>query len=106
MCSSPKSSPTGPTIANVGEEARREREMHGRAAQHPLPLAERGADAVERDGADNGQRHERGILVTGPRRVKAIQLEEFGGPEELRIVEVPDPEPGEGEVVVDVARAG
>jgi NADPH2:quinone reductase len=38
--------------------------------------------------------------------VKAIQIEEFGGPEVLRHIEIPDPEPGEGEVVVEVARAG
>ncbi len=38
--------------------------------------------------------------------MKAIQIEEFGGPENLKLVEVPDPEPGDGEVVVDVARSG
>jgi NADPH:quinone reductase len=38
--------------------------------------------------------------------VKAIQIEEFGGPEVLRLVELPDPEPTDEQVVVDVARAG
>jgi NADPH2:quinone reductase len=38
--------------------------------------------------------------------VKAIQIEEFGGPEVLKLVDVPDPEPTDGQVVVDVARAG
>jgi NADPH2:quinone reductase len=38
--------------------------------------------------------------------VKAIQIEEFGGPEQLKLVEVPDPEPSDGMVVVDVARSG
>jgi len=38
--------------------------------------------------------------------VKAIQLEEFSGAEAMRYVDLPDPEPGEGEVVVDVVRAG
>jgi NADPH2:quinone reductase len=38
--------------------------------------------------------------------VKAIQIEEFGGPEVLELVELPDPEPENGQVVVDVARAG
>jgi NADPH2:quinone reductase len=38
--------------------------------------------------------------------VKAIQIEEFGGPEKLKLVEVPDPEPADGMVVVDVARSG
>lgn len=42
-------------------------------------------------------------MVTG---VKAIQIEEFGGPEKLELVELPEPEPGEGEVLVEVARSG
>jgi NADPH:quinone reductase len=38
--------------------------------------------------------------------VKAIQIEEFGGPEQLKLVEVADPEASDGMVVVDVARSG
>ncbi len=38
--------------------------------------------------------------------MKAIQIEEFGGPEVLSHAEVPDPTPGEGEVLVEVARSG
>jgi NADPH:quinone reductase len=38
--------------------------------------------------------------------VKAIQIEEFGGPEVLKVAEVPDPEPSDGQVVIEVARAG
>jgi NADPH2:quinone reductase len=38
--------------------------------------------------------------------MKAIQIEEFGGPEVLRYVEVDDPVAGDGEVVVEVARSG
>jgi len=38
--------------------------------------------------------------------VKAIQIEEFGGPEVLRLVDVDDPVAGDGEVVVEVARSG
>jgi NADPH2:quinone reductase len=38
--------------------------------------------------------------------VKAIQIQEFGGPENLKLVDLPDPEPSDGMVVVDVARAG
>jgi NADPH:quinone reductase len=38
--------------------------------------------------------------------VKAIRIEEFGGPEVLQVTEVPDPEPTDGEAVVDVARSG
>ncbi|HEY6636812.1 MAG TPA: zinc-binding dehydrogenase [Solirubrobacterales bacterium] len=38
--------------------------------------------------------------------MKAIQIEEFGGPEVLELVDLPDPEAGDGQVVVDVIRAG
>jgi NADPH2:quinone reductase len=38
--------------------------------------------------------------------VRAIQITEFGSPEVLRLVELPDPEPADGEVLVRVARAG
>lgn len=38
--------------------------------------------------------------------MKAIQITEFGGPEVLRLSEVPDPQPSDGEVLVRVARAG
>jgi NADPH2:quinone reductase len=38
--------------------------------------------------------------------VRAIQIEEFGGPDVMQLVELPDPEPREGEVLVEVARSG
>ena len=38
--------------------------------------------------------------------MKAIQIEEFGGPDVLEVVDLPDPEPADGHAVVDVARAG
>lgn len=38
--------------------------------------------------------------------MKAIQIDEFGGPEVLRYRDVPDPMPGDGEVLVEVARSG
>jgi NADPH2:quinone reductase len=38
--------------------------------------------------------------------MRAVQIQEFGGPEVLEVVDLPDPEPGEDEVVVTVARAG
>lgn len=38
--------------------------------------------------------------------VRAIQIEEFGGPEVLRLVDLPVPEPAEGEVLVRVTTAG
>jgi NADPH:quinone reductase len=38
--------------------------------------------------------------------MRAIQMTEFGGPEVLRLAELPAPEPGPGEVLVEVRRAG
>lgn len=38
--------------------------------------------------------------------MKAIQIDEFGGPEALRYRELPDPVPGPGETLVEVARCG
>ena len=39
-------------------------------------------------------------------RTHAVRFSEFGGPEVLEVVEVPTPEPGEGEVLVEVFAAG
>jgi NADPH2:quinone reductase len=38
--------------------------------------------------------------------VRAIQIRENGGPEVLTLVDLPDPRPGPGELLVDVAAAG
>jgi NADPH:quinone reductase len=38
--------------------------------------------------------------------MRAVQIEEFGGPEVLQVAEVDKPEPGEGQVLIEVSRAG
>ncbi len=38
--------------------------------------------------------------------MRAIQITEFGGPEVLRLVELDEPVPGDGQVLIDVVRAG
>lgn len=38
--------------------------------------------------------------------MKAVRISEFGGPEVLEHLELPDPEPADGEVLVSVRRAG
>lgn len=38
--------------------------------------------------------------------MRAIQISEFGGPEAMRLVELPDPVPGPGQTLVEVTRAG
>src|SRR5215210_1739133 len=49
--------------------------------------------------------------LAGPNRVRlrpmrAVQIEEFGGPEVLQVVDLPKPEPGDGELLIEVSRAG
>jgi NADPH:quinone reductase len=38
--------------------------------------------------------------------MRAVQIEEFGGPEVLQVADLPKPEPGDGEVLIEVSRAG
>src|SRR3954465_15363053 len=38
--------------------------------------------------------------------MRGIQVQEFGGPEVLQVADVPTPEPGPGQVLVRVTRAG
>src|ERR687894_2885688 len=38
--------------------------------------------------------------------MRAVRIEEFGGPEVLQVADVPKPEPGEGEVLIEVSRSG
>ena len=43
---------------------------------------------------------------TYTRRMRAIRVEQFGGPEVLKLVEIQDPRPGAGEIVVRLHAAG
>src|SRR3954469_15638190 len=38
--------------------------------------------------------------------MRAVQITEFGGPEVLNVVDLPDPVPGDGEQLYDVSAAG
>ena len=38
--------------------------------------------------------------------MRAVQIEEFGGPEVLQVVDLPKPEPQDGQVLIEVSRAG
>jgi hypothetical protein len=50
----------GPDRADLGEEARRQREVGRRAAERPLALAERRLDRVERDRSHDREGHAAG----------------------------------------------
>jgi NADPH:quinone reductase len=49
---------------------------------------------------------EAGAVLASLTAMRAIQMKEFGGPEVLELVELPLPEPGPGEVLIRVSRAG
>jgi NADPH2:quinone reductase len=38
--------------------------------------------------------------------MRAVQIDEFGGPEVMQVVDVPEPEPADGQVLIKVSRAG
>ncbi|MEA2457309.1 MAG: NADPH:quinone reductase [Thermoleophilaceae bacterium] len=38
--------------------------------------------------------------------MRAVRIEEFGGPEQMQLVDMPVPEPGDGEVLIEVSKAG
>jgi NADPH:quinone reductase-like Zn-dependent oxidoreductase len=38
--------------------------------------------------------------------MRAIAIDEFGGPEKLKLVELPRPKPGKGEILIKVVAAG
>src|ERR671916_2063013 len=38
--------------------------------------------------------------------MRAVRIDEFGGPEVLQVVDIPEPEPGDGEVLIEVSRSG
>ena len=38
--------------------------------------------------------------------MRAVQITRFGGPEVLDVVDVPEPEPGEGQKLYDVSTVG
>jgi NADPH2:quinone reductase len=46
------------------------------------------------------------VMTEGNRQMKAVVIPEFGAAEVLRVGEVPVPEPGPGQVAIDVAYAG
>ena len=69
-------------------------------AQHGLLL---GGDEIEA-GNGGGGGHSPEDMVRASMR--AIQISEFGGPEVLQLVELPEPEPGDDEVVIEVTKAG
>src|ERR1700712_1802750 len=48
-----------------------------------------------------GHGHENGRV-----QMRAVQVTKFGGPEVLNPVELPDPEPGPGQVLIDVDHIG
>ncbi len=107
-----------PDDAHVVKQARREREVDGGAAEHPLALAERRArtasKAIDPTTVIGIGGHPRASFTIRSRAslsdslgpMRAIQISEFGGPEVLELVDLPVPEPANDEVLIEVTRAG
>src|SRR3989440_5684514 len=107
--SSPKSSPTGPTTrTSVKKLAASEKwtaeppSMRSRSPNGVLTES----NAIEPTTVSDMSRRRFAAPSAKLEPVKAIQMHEFGGPEVLEHGDVPDPEPGDGEVLVTVSRAG
>src|SRR5213082_727300 len=117
--SGPKSSPTGPTTrTSVKKLAASEK-----CTAEPPSMRSRSPNGVRTESKAidpttvRDMRRLR-ILASPPHQapgepgranclhVKAVQMSEFGGPEVLEHTELPDPDPGDGEIVVAVARSG
>ena len=90
--------------AGVGDEGEASAKCTAEPEQ-PVALPGLGLDGVERDGSDDGQRHE--AQDGSVRLMRAVVIDDFGGPEVLKLVEdAPEPEPGDGQVLIKVGRAG
>src|SRR6478752_5309258 len=105
----PKSSPTGPTgRTSVKKLAAREKctaappSMRSRSPKGVLTASK----AIDPTTVSAMRTAAYRLPCETPRPMKAIQIEGFGGPEVLRLVDLPDPAPGEGQVLVEVARSG
>src|SRR4051794_2241330 len=124
--SSPKSSPTGPTTRTSSKNdaasakwtaappSMRSRTPWGvrtaSKAIDPTTVTLMRQDPNGRDerpprGRTRCADHGRSLAYPRP-PMRAIQMSEYGGPEVLELVELPVPEPSEGEVLIRVNRAG
>src|ERR1700739_2135624 len=122
-CSGPKSSPTGPTIRTSvkNEEASEKWTAEPPSIRSRLPkgvvTASKAIDPTTvsdiQSGLCGGLHLQRATLHASRRSViaslgavRAIQIQSFGGPEVLRLVDLPVPRPEPGEVLIRVDRAG
>src|SRR5215204_831643 len=103
--SSPKSSPTGPTtrVSAKNEEASEKCTAEPPSSRSRLPVSVSTASNAMDPTTVSDIAAEDGSVRT----VRAVVINEFGGPEALELVEDhPQPEPGDGQVLVKVSRAG
>src|SRR4051794_38560193 len=104
--SSPKSSPTGPTtcVSAKNDDASEKCTAEPPSSLSRLPACvSTASNAMDPTTVTLAMR--RGRVPCGA--VRAIRIDEWGGPEVLRhVTDAPVPEPGTGEVLVRVTRAG
>ncbi|QTX04096.1 SDR family NAD(P)-dependent oxidoreductase [Agromyces archimandritae] len=58
------------------------------------------------DSRARAEENRSGTRGRGSEMARAVRFSEFGGVETLEVVEVPDPQPGEGEAIVEVVATG
>src|SRR5438270_13367874 len=103
---SPKSSPTGPTTwtSSKNEAASEKWTAEPPSIRWRSPNGVwTASNAIEPTTVTDMRRARLAVYAATPMR--AIQITEFGGPEVLKVAELPTPEPGDGEVLVEVSRA-
>src|SRR5436190_23948982 len=105
---SPKSSPTGPTTRTsekkdaASEKCTAEPPSMRSRSPNGVRTASNAIDPTTVTVTARGS-----VPPIGSRKpMRAIQIEEFGGPEVLQVVDLPVPEPGAGEVLIRVDHAG
>src|SRR4051794_11270970 len=103
--SSPKSSPTGPTtrVSAKNEEASEKCTAEPPSSRSRFPVSVSTAS----NAMDPTTVSDIAVGHGSVRAVRAVVITDFGGPEVLELVEDhPQPEPGDGQVLVKVSRAG
>src|SRR5262245_49970752 len=106
---SPKSSPTGPTgrtwVKKLEASEKWVAEPPSARSRSPngVLIASKAIDPTTVSDIAAGEASATHRISA---EMRAVQIEEFGGPEVLQVVDLPKPEPADGEVLVEVSRAG
>src|SRR3954454_21116049 len=101
---SPKSSPTGPTTRT----SQKKLAASEKCTADPPSMRSRSPKGVftESNAIDPTTTRLIGAAAYLAGSMRAIRIDEWGGPEVMQLVDMPEPEPAEGEVLIEVSHAG